>query len=106
MGTFDFFTEKINGNEKASRSTTRPSEDDNVLVQGVAGEKGSIGYFGHSYYEENQDKLLAVNSGGGCVKPSVATVQNRHPQAARPAASSTCSCPTSSGPRCRPSSST
>lgn len=78
-GTFDFFTEEIMGKSRASRSDYQASEDDNVLVQGVAGEKGGLGYFGLSYFEENQDKLklLAVDSGSGCVKPSTKTVQGR-----------------------------
>jgi len=78
-GTFDFFTEHVNGKAKASRSDYQASEDDNVLVQGVSGEKGGLGYFGLSYYEENKDKLnlLGVDKGNGCVKPSTQTVQNR-----------------------------
>ena len=78
-GTFDFFTEKINGKAKASRADYQASEDDNVLVQGVGGEKGGLGYFGLSYYLENTDKLnlVGVDGGKGCVKPSAATVQNR-----------------------------
>jgi phosphate transport system substrate-binding protein len=78
-GTFDFFTEFINGKAKASRSDYTASEDDNILVQGVAGTRGSLGYFGLSYFEENKDKLkdLAVDGGNGCVKPTVKTVQNR-----------------------------
>ena len=77
-GTFDFFTEKINGKAKASRSDYSPSENDNVLVQGVSGERGGLGYFGLSYYEANKDKLklIAVDGGGGCVAPSTTTVQN------------------------------
>ena len=79
-GTFDYFTEVINGKSKASRSDYSASEDDNVLVQGVSGEKGGLGYFGFSYYEENQDKLKAVQvrnaKTGECVTPSVATAQN------------------------------
>ena len=76
-GTFDFFTEKINGKAKASRSDYLATEDDNVIVQGVEGERGALGYFGFSYYEENADKLklVKVDAGGGCVAPSVATVQ-------------------------------
>jgi phosphate transport system substrate-binding protein len=76
-GTFDFFTEKINGKAKASRSDYTASEDDNVLVQGVEGTTGGLGYFGFSYYEENQDKLklIKVDGGGGCVAPSATTVQ-------------------------------
>jgi phosphate transport system substrate-binding protein len=78
-GTFDFFTEAINGKAKASRSDYSPSEDDNVTVQGVAGGKGSLGYLGLSYYEQNQDALKAVeiDGGSGCVAPSVATVQDK-----------------------------
>ncbi len=76
-GTFDFFTEKINGRSKRSRSDYLATENDNVVVQGVAGERGGLGYFGYSYYEENRNrlKLVAVNGGSGCVAPSVRTVQ-------------------------------
>ena len=78
-GTFEFFTEKINGRARQSRSDYSASEDDNVLVRGVAGERGAMGYFGLSYYLANQSRLkvLTVNAGGGCVKPSVASVQSR-----------------------------
>jgi phosphate transport system substrate-binding protein len=78
-GTFEFFTEKINGRARQSRSDYSASEDDNVLVRGVAGERGAMGYFGLSYYLANRSRLkvLAVNPGGGCVKPSVASVQSR-----------------------------
>jgi phosphate transport system substrate-binding protein len=78
-GTFDFFTEKINGRSGRSRSDYSASEDDNVTVRGVAGDRGALGYFGLSYYLENQSrlKLVAVNGGNGCVRPSVATVQSR-----------------------------
>jgi phosphate transport system substrate-binding protein len=71
-GTFEFFTEEINGEEGNSRKDYQPSEDDNVLVQGVEGEAGGLGYFGFSYYEQNQDalNLVGVDSGNGCVKPS------------------------------------
>ncbi|MFD5786776.1 PstS family phosphate ABC transporter substrate-binding protein [Streptomyces sp. NPDC127037] len=77
-GTFDYFTDAINGEEGASRTDYSPSEDDNVTVQGVSGSKGGMGYFGLSYYEENQDKLkaLKVDGGDGCVAPSVETVQD------------------------------
>jgi phosphate transport system substrate-binding protein len=75
-GTFEFFTEEINGEEGNTRKDYQPSEDDNVLVQGVAGEPGGLGYFGFSYYEQNQDKLnlVEVNPGGGCVAPSQETI--------------------------------
>ena len=77
-GTFDYFTAAIVGKARASRSDYQATEDDNVTVQGVANEKGGLGYFGFSYYEENQDKLnlLAIDAGKGCVRPSVKTVQN------------------------------
>jgi phosphate transport system substrate-binding protein len=76
-GTFDFFTEKINGKSRASRSDYAATENDNVVVEGVAGEKGALGYFGLSYYEENQKKLKAVkvDSGRGCVAATKKTVQ-------------------------------
>ncbi|MEO6496042.1 MAG: substrate-binding domain-containing protein, partial [Solirubrobacteraceae bacterium] len=56
----------------------QPSEDDNVLVQGVSGDQGGMGYFGYTYYEENADalKLVSVDSGDGCVAPSVETIQD------------------------------
>jgi phosphate transport system substrate-binding protein len=77
-GTFDYFTGEINGEEGASRSDYSASEDDNTIVTGVAGEKGGLGYFGFSYFEENQDKLNAaeIDGGDGCVAPSVATAQD------------------------------
>lgn len=77
-GTFDYFTQAVNGEEGRSRTDYTPSEDDNVTVQGVAGSKGGMGYFGLSYYEENQDKLkvLKIDGGDGCVAPSRTTVQN------------------------------
>ena len=76
-GTFDYFTGEINGEEGASRSDYSASEDDNVIIQGVAGTPGGLGYFGFSYYEENQDKLkaLEIDGGSGCVAPSVDTAQ-------------------------------
>jgi phosphate transport system substrate-binding protein len=75
-GTFEFFTEEINGEEGNSRKDYQPSEDDNVLVQGVEGEQGGLGYFGFSYYEQNQDNLglVKVDGGDGCVAPSKETI--------------------------------
>ena len=71
-GTFDYFTEAINGESQLSRADYTASADDNVLVQGIAGDKGSLGYFGYAYYVENQEKLklVGVDNGTGCVKPS------------------------------------
>ena len=77
-GTFDYFTDVINGEEGASRADYNASEDDNVIVQAVSGEKGALGYLGYTYYEENQDtlKALEVDGGGGCVAPSAETAQD------------------------------
>lgn len=79
-GTFDYFTEAINGKSKASRTDYTPSEDDNVLVQGVSGNVGGMAYFGLAYYEENKDKLRAVpiaeKAGKPGVLPSVETVKD------------------------------
>ena len=77
-GTFDYFTDEINGEEGASRTDYSASEDDNVIVQGVAGTRGGLGYFGFSYYEEHQDTLraLEIDGGEGCVAPSVASAQS------------------------------
>jgi phosphate transport system substrate-binding protein len=77
-GTFDYYTEAINGEEGRSRSSYSPSEDDNVTVQGVSGGKGNMGYFGLSYALENEGKVktLEVDSGDGCVAPTNETVQN------------------------------
>jgi phosphate transport system substrate-binding protein len=77
-GTFDYFTAEVNGEEGASRSDFNASEDDNVIVQGVAGSPNALGYFGFTYFEENADSLKAVevDSGGGCVAPSVESAQD------------------------------
>jgi phosphate transport system substrate-binding protein len=77
-GTFDYFTDVINGEEGASRSDYTASEDDNVIVQAVAGDKGGMGYFGFSYFEQNQDalKALQIDAGDGCIEPSVETAQS------------------------------
>jgi phosphate transport system substrate-binding protein len=77
-GTFDFFTGAINGEEGVTREDYEASEDDNQLVTGVAGDKGGLGYFGFSYYEQNEDKLNLVGVGddkGACVKPSAEAIQ-------------------------------
>ncbi len=75
-GTFDYFTEVINGETGASRPDYQASEDDNILVQGVAGDRYSLGYFGYAYYTEsaNRLKLVQVDGGAGCVAPSDATI--------------------------------
>lgn len=77
-GTFDYFTEAVVGKEDASRPDYTQSEDDNVLVQGVAGDRNSLGYFGYAYYAENQDKLklVQVDGGAGCVTPSPETIKS------------------------------
>lgn len=77
-GTFDYFTEAIVGEEGASRSDYTASEDDNVLVQGVAGDENALGYFGYAYYVENRDKLkvLAIDGGAGCVEPTPETIND------------------------------
>jgi phosphate transport system substrate-binding protein len=77
-GTFDFFTKEINGEEGASRTDYQATEDDNVIVQAVEGEKGGLGYFGLSYFEQNKENLkdVQVDGGSGCVTPSTETVQD------------------------------
>jgi phosphate transport system substrate-binding protein len=76
-GTFDYFTEAIVGKSGSSRGDFMPSEDDHVLVQGVAGDKGALGFFGLAYFLENQDKLklIAVDNGTAVVKPNEETVK-------------------------------
>ncbi|MEM7772883.1 MAG: phosphate ABC transporter substrate-binding protein PstS family protein [Cyanobacteria bacterium P01_A01_bin.37] len=71
-GTFDYFTDVVNGEEGASRGDYTASEDDNVLVQGVEGDVNAIGYFGYAYFFENQDRMKAVeiDGGEGCVAPT------------------------------------
>lgn len=77
-GTFDYFTKAINGKEQASRPDFTASEDDNVLVQGIAGDHYSLGYFGFAYYTENKDKLrvVPVDGGLGPILPTVETIKN------------------------------
>jgi phosphate transport system substrate-binding protein len=79
-GTFDYFTEAVNGKSKSSRTDYTPSEDDNVLVQGVSGNVGGLAYFGYAYYEENKDKLRAIpisaKSGSPAVMPSPEAVKD------------------------------
>lgn len=77
-GTFDYFTEAINGKSQVCRSDFSKSEDDNVLVQGIAGDKYSLGFFGFAYYKENKDKLniVPIDGGNGPVTPSEKTINN------------------------------
>jgi phosphate transport system substrate-binding protein len=77
-GTFDYFTEAIVGKAKASRGDFTASEDDNVLVQGIANDTNALGFFGYSYYAENQSKLkaVAIDGGKGPVMPSGRTVED------------------------------
>jgi phosphate transport system substrate-binding protein len=77
-GTFDYFTEAINGKSHVSRSNYTKSEDDNVLVQGIAGDEGSLGYFGFAYYSQNKDKIrsVPVDNGKGPVSPTLETINN------------------------------
>ena len=79
-GTFDYFTDAVNGKEKASRGDYTASEDDNVLVQGISNDPNALGYFGFAYYEENADKLklLGVDAekGAGCIKPTAESIRD------------------------------
>ncbi len=72
-GTFDYFTEAVNGEAKATRGDYTASEDDNVLVQGVVNNKNALGYFGYAYYSPHKDQMLAVgvDAGKGPVTPSI-----------------------------------
>ena len=77
-GTFDYFTDAINGEEGAIRADYTPSEDDNITIQGVQGDKGAMGFFGLSYVEENPDAITAleIDGGDGCIYPTKETVQD------------------------------
>ena len=77
-GTFDFFTEVVNGQSQSSRGDYTASEDDNVLVQGISGDKKSLGFFGFAFFAENTDRLksVAIDGGGGCVEPSTTTIND------------------------------
>ena len=77
-GTYDYMAADVVGDEsEVLRDDVESSEDDNVLVQGVSGTEGAVGFFGYTYYEENQNtlKALAIDSGNGCVEPSAETAQ-------------------------------
>lgn len=82
-GTYDYFTEAVNGEAGASRSDFTSSEDDNVLVRGIRGTEAALGYFGLAYYENNVEELKVLGidpdergSGDSCVTPSAETVQD------------------------------
>ena len=79
-GTFGFFTEIVNGEEGASRDDYTASEDDNVLVQGIAGDNYALGYFGYAYYLSNKDKLKVLGidkeDGNGCIIPDSGTIDS------------------------------
>ncbi|MEP0767082.1 MAG: PstS family phosphate ABC transporter substrate-binding protein [Fimbriimonadia bacterium] len=77
-GTYDYFTEAVVGEQKKCRPDFQPSEDDNVLVQGVSGEKYALGYFGYAYYAENADKLkvVPIDGGSGPITPTEETIRN------------------------------
>lgn len=77
-GTYDYFTEAIVGESGSSRGDFTASEDDNVLVQGIATDRNALGFFGLAYYEENRErlKLIGVDNGDGAVEPSIETVSN------------------------------
>ena len=77
-GTFDYFTETVNGESQASRGDFLASEDDNVLVTGISRDRNGLGYFGYAYYAENAGrlKLVAIDGGDGCIAPSNETINN------------------------------
>ena len=77
-GTFDYFTETINGKSGASRPDYTANEDDNALVRGISGDEGSLGYFGYAYYAANKDKLrvVAIDGGKGPVAPTEIPINN------------------------------
>lgn len=81
-GTFDYFTEAVNGDGGASRTDYTPSEDDNVIVQGVSGNPGAMGYFGYAYYEANRERVKALSVNG--VAPSPETIASGAYPLARP----------------------
>lgn len=77
-GTFDYFTEAVNGQSQVSRPDYTASADDNVLVTGIAGDRDALGYFGYAYYAENMDRLkvVPIDGGDGPVAPSETTINN------------------------------
>lgn len=85
-GTFDYFTEEVVGKAKSSRSDFTASEDDNVLVKGIAGEEGALGYFGYAYYVANKGKIkhVAIDKGQGAVEADDATIESGKYPLSRP----------------------
>jgi phosphate transport system substrate-binding protein len=85
-GTFDYFTEVVMGEEGVHRSDYSATEHDNTIVQGVAGSKNALGYFGYAYYKENKDKVkaLEIDAGNGCVAPNMKTAKSGDYPLARP----------------------
>ncbi len=86
-GTFDYFTEATVGKTRSSRKDYTPSDDDNVLVDGISKDPNALGYFGYAYYQQNKSKLklLAVDSGKGAILPSLKTVEkNQYQPLSRP----------------------
>lgn len=81
-GTFDYFTQAVTGTEGASRTDYTPSEDDNVIVQGVSGNQGGVGYFGYAYFEQNQQRLKALSIDG--IAPNPETIAGGTYPLARP----------------------
>ena len=77
-GTFDYFTEAVNGESGASRPDFTASEDDNVLVQGISGDENALGFFGYAYYIENQDnlKIVPIDEGNGPVAPTARSIND------------------------------
>lgn len=77
-GTFDYFTEAVNGESGASRPDYTASEDDNVLVQGISGDENALGFFGYAYYIENQDnlKIVPIDEGNGPVAPTAQSIND------------------------------
>ena len=77
-GTFGYFTEEINGDTGIIRDDFFPAVDDNVLVQGIAGDRGALGYFGYASHVANTDKLrlVGVDGGAGCIEPNEATIND------------------------------
>lgn len=76
-GTFDYFTESIVGEEGKQRGDYEATEKDNIIVQGVSGDKHAMGYLGYAYYSSNKEavKAIGIDNGNGCVKPSIETAK-------------------------------